>query len=103
MTEIGTAGRRLGAGLAIGVALALSACSQGGDGKAGVAADKASTCPAADHQDWVGKRVDVLNDVDLPEGTRVLFPTTPATMDYREDRMNVSVGKNDIITRVYCG
>jgi len=51
----------------------------------------------------VGKRIDVLNDVDLPQGTRVLFPTTPATMDYREDRLNVSVDKADRITRVFCG
>ena len=64
---------------------------------------KAAACPADAHQDWVGQRVDVLNDAELPEGTRVLFPTTPATMDYREDRMNVSVNKSDTITRVYCG
>ena len=70
---------------------------------AGAPAEELGTCAAADHQDWVGKRVDVLNDVDLPEGTRVLFPTTPATMDFREDRMNVSVDKNDVIDRVYCG
>ena len=33
----------------------------------------------------------------------MLFPTTPATMDFREDRMNVTVDKADTITRVYCG
>ena len=45
----------------------------------------------------------MLNDVDLPEGTRVLFPTTPTTMDFHADRLNVSVDKGDIIARVYCG
>jgi hypothetical protein len=45
----------------------------------------------------------VLNDAELPAGTRVLFPTTPATMDLREDRMNVEVDKSDRITRVFCG
>ena len=45
----------------------------------------------------------MLNDVELPEGARVLFPTTPATMDYREDRLNVAVDKSDMIARVYCG
>ena len=55
------------------------------------------------HQDWVGQRIDVLNDATLPEGARVLFPTTPATMDFREDRLNVAVDKADTITRVYCG
>ncbi len=83
--------------------LALGACAEMQHGGTGEAAGGTGTCPADAHQDWVGKRVDVLNDVDLPEGSRVLFPTTPATMDYREDRMNVSVDKGDTITRVYCG
>ena len=91
--------------LCLGAVLALSACAelQGGkqDGGAPGEADAAS-CGADEHQDWVGKRVDALNDVDLPEGARVLFPTTPATMDYRPDRLNVSVDKTDTITRVYC-
>ncbi len=94
--------RIFGPGLGLGLLLALAACAQMGNDKSGEAG-QAGTCAAADHQDWVGKRVDVLNDVDLPEGTRVLFPTTPATMDYREDRMNVSVGKDDVISKVTCG
>jgi hypothetical protein len=89
--------------LGLGLVLALAACAEGGGNKAGAPAGGDGTCPAAAHQDWVGKRVDVLNEVDLPDGTRVLFPTTPATMDYREDRTNVTVDKTDTITRVYCG
>lgn len=92
--------RILGPGL--GLVLALAACAQIGT-KAGAPTVEAGSCAAADHQDWVGKRVDVLNEVDLPEGTRVLFPTTPATMDYRAERMNIAVDKKDVITRVYCG
>ncbi len=89
-------------GLGFGLALTLGACAEmGGTGAGGLAGDDA--CRASDHQDWVGQRVDVLNDVDLPEGARVLFPTTPATMDYRAERVNVTVDKNDLITRVYCG
>ncbi len=89
-------------------AAALAACAElkkdaaaTGDAMKGMA--ETGTCPAAEHQDWVGKSVAVLNDAALPEGTRVLFPTTPATMDLREDRMNVEVDKADRITRVYCG
>ena len=88
--------------LALGLMLALGACAEmkpGGDAAAGAG----GACAASAHQDWVGQRIDVLNDVDLPEGTRVLFPTTPATTDYREDRMNVTVDKADKIARVYCG
>jgi hypothetical protein len=90
--------------LGLGLLVALGACAElqksGGTGATPAAG---GSCPADTHQDWVGKRVDVLNDVDLPQGTRVLFPTTPATTDYRADRMNVSVDKADKITRVFCG
>lgn len=85
--------------LGLGLALALGACTQIQNGAAGLT----DSCAAPDHQDWVGQRVDVLNDVDLPEGTRVLFPTTPATMDYQADRMNISVDGSDTIDRVFCG
>lgn len=83
--------------------LALGACAelQKSGGTPPVAAD--GSCTANEHQAWVGQRVDVLNEVALPQGTRVLFPTTPATMDYREDRLNISVDKSDKITRVFCG
>ncbi|MFT3975069.1 MAG: I78 family peptidase inhibitor [Amaricoccus sp.] len=89
----------------LGLLLALGACAElKKPGDAAAPAETAGgTCPADAHQDWVGKRVDVLNEVELPKGTRVLFPTTPATMDYREERMNVSVDKTDRITRVFCG
>lgn len=90
----------------LGLLLALGACAElqkaGKDGGE-PAAEGGGTCPAAAHQDWVGKRVDVLNEVELPKGARVLFPTTPATMDYREDRLNISVDKSDTISRVFCG
>ena len=89
--------------LGLGLAMALGACAQGGNDRANAPAEElTSTCAAKDHQDWIGQRVDILNDIDLPEGTRVLFPTTPATMDYRPERMNVAVGKDDVIERVFC-
>lgn len=89
-------------GLGFGLALTLGACAEMGvQVPGGLGGEDA--CAASTHQDWVGQRVDVLNDVDLPEGTRVLFPTTPATMDYQAERLNVSVDKADTITRVYCG
>jgi hypothetical protein len=91
--------------LGLGLVLLLGACvlKQGGTDDRGAGIVAAGDCAAGQHQDWVGQRVDVLNDVELPEGTRVLFPTTPATMDFREDRMNVAVDKSDRISRVYCG
>ena len=67
------------------------------------AAAEGRTCGADERQDWVGQSVAALNDVDLPEGTRVLFPTTPATMDFNAERLNVAVDAADSISRVYCG
>jgi hypothetical protein len=87
--------------LGLGLFVALGACAELQN--PGAPGDAGGTCPADAHQDWVGQRIDVLNDVDLPEGARVLFPTTPATMDYREDRLTISVDKSDRITRVFCG
>ncbi len=90
--------------IGLGLLLFLGACAEmKSAGLGGAAAQGGGTCEAAAHQDWVGQRIDVLNDVDLPEGARVLFPTTPATMDQREDRLNIQVDKADTIVRVYCG
>ena len=87
--------------LMLALPLALGACAEMQQGTE--TALGGGDCPAGAHQDWVGQRVDVLNDAALPEGTRVLFPTTPATMDYNPDRLNVAVDKSDTIARVYCG
>jgi hypothetical protein len=92
-------------GLGFGLVLVLGACvlKQNAIDDSGAAIVPAGSCAAGQNQAWVGQRVDVLNSVELPQGTRVLFPTTPATMDVREDRMNIEVDAADTITRVYCG
>jgi Peptidase inhibitor I78 family len=86
-----------------GFVLALAACEEMKPKGPEAATAEAGTCGAADHQAWVGQSVAVLNDAALPEGARVLFPTTPATMDYRAERLNIAVDKSDKISRVYCG
>jgi Peptidase inhibitor I78 family len=88
--------------LVSGLALALAACAEMQAGSPEAAAE-GRTCGADERQDWVGQSVAALNDVDLPEGARVLFPTTPATMDFNPERLNVSVDASDSISRVYCG
>jgi Peptidase inhibitor I78 family len=85
-----------------GLALALAACAQLGANSPDAVA-QGRTCGADGRQDWVGQSVASLNDIDLPEGTRVLFPTTPATMDFNAERLNVAVDAADNISRVYCG
>jgi hypothetical protein len=89
----------------LGLVLALGACAtvqQAGLPGAGGEPSPAA-CGADERQDWVGQSVAALNTVELPAGTRVLFPTTPVTQDFSAGRLNVAVGADDTITRVYCG
>jgi hypothetical protein len=89
---------------AMALVLALGACNQMGDGGGeAVAVADENACGASEYQSFVGQRVDALNEVDLPDGARVLFPTTPATMDYNAARLNISIGGNDLIERAFCG
>ncbi|HMQ92003.1 MAG TPA: I78 family peptidase inhibitor [Amaricoccus sp.] len=87
--------------------LALGACNQipGAavpEGPAEVVAGDGS-CGAEAYQAYVGQRIDALNDVALPDDKRVLFPTTPATMDFVPGRLNIAVDKSDTISKIYCG
>ena len=84
----------------LGLALALTACAEMQKGAGTKAAG--GTCPAADHQDWVGQSLGAVSP-QFPENTRLLLPGAAATMDYREDRTNVEVDKADKVTKVYCG
>jgi Peptidase inhibitor I78 family len=61
------------------------------------------TCGAAELQNLVGQPVSALNAAELPEGRRILFPGMAATQDFVPGRLNVEVGPEDQVTRVYCG
>ena len=87
--------------LALGACDAVQQAAAPLTGDAGVSSPAA--CGADTRQEWVGQSVAALNDVELPPETRVLFPTTPATMDSNPERLNVAVDASDTITRVYCG
>jgi len=64
----------------------------------------ADACGAEERQVFVGQRVDALNDVALPEDTRVLFPGAVADTETEvSDRLTILIGTGDTITRVYCG
>jgi hypothetical protein len=88
-------------GLGFALLLALGACAEMQQAVPGVA-QTGGTCPADAHQDWVGQSLSSVSG-DMPEGARLLLPGAMATMDYREDRMNVEVDASDTVTRVYCG
>ena len=64
----------------------------------------ADACGAVERQVFVGQRVDTLNDVELPEDTRVLFPGSVADTETEvADRLTIIIGTDDTISRVYCG
>ncbi len=84
----------------LGLLLALGACAEMQKGMAPGTA--AGACPAAEHQDWVGKSLGSVSG-QFPENTRLLLPGAAATMDFREDRTNVEVDKSDTVTKVFCG
>jgi hypothetical protein len=91
---------------AAGVAVALAGCAEmpGAGGEGGLFAGSPSdACGAAARQDLVGTSVGGLDASTLPENRRVLFPGMAATMDFQPERLNVEVGSDDRIARVYCG
>lgn len=64
----------------------------------------ANSC--GDHSAWVGKKkADIQSEIDaLGDKARVLYPDSPATMDYNADRVNVILEKDtDVVTEVRCG
>ncbi len=102
---------RLACATALTFAVVLGACNQipgaaapgGGAPDAPAAKAAGDACGASAYQSYVGQRIDALNDVALPDDKRVLFPTTPATADFLEGRLNIAVDRNDTISRIYCG
>ena len=73
-------------------------------GEPNPATPAANTC--GDHSAWVGKKkADIQTEIDaMGTKVRVMYPDTPATMDYSADRVNVILEKDtDVVTEVRCG
>ena len=66
-------------------------------------AEGAEACGAAGLQFLVGTSVGSLDASKLPSPRRVIFPGQAVTMDFRADRLNVEIGKDDKVSRVFCG
>lgn len=87
---------------------ALAACAPAADptieaGAAAAAAVGEDACGAAGFQGLVGTSVGALDADALPEGRRIIFPGQGVTMDFRAERLNVEIGADDRVARVYCG
>lgn len=88
----------------LGLVAAIAACTgiTGENGGGGILSG-GDACGATERQEFVGQRVDALNDVALPEDTRVLFPGSSTSTDDVPERLNITIGTDDTITRIYCG
>jgi len=91
---------------------ALSGCAElgvgqdgGAEAEAGVAAATGGedACGASGLQGLVGTSVGELQAASLPENRRIIFPGMGVTMDFRAERLNVEIGGDDRIARVFCG
>ncbi|MEC7760407.1 MAG: I78 family peptidase inhibitor [Pseudomonadota bacterium] len=82
------------------VAFALVACEQGAvvthdpTGQLGV-------CPAPAFQDFVGQPY--ANTLFEWPDLRIIRPGDRVTRDYLQNRLNVDLDENEVITRIWCG
>jgi len=60
-------------------------------------------CGAVGYQHLVGSPASTIDQTSLPAGTRVLYPDSIMTRDYRLDRMNVYINATGTVDRVDCG
>lgn len=70
---------------------------------ASAAAASDDACGAAALQPLVGTSVGTLDPATLPEPRRIIFPGQAVTMDFAAERLNVEIGPDDAVARVYCG
>lgn len=74
-----------------------------GEGPGIAVASAEDACGAETLQGLVGTSVGELQAASLPENRRIIFPGMAVTMDYRAERINVEIGRDDRIARVFCG
>ncbi|MCP5073863.1 MAG: hypothetical protein GY947_11290 [Rhodobacteraceae bacterium] len=63
----------------------------------------AEICGAAELQYLVGKPDSVLYSMRFAKGVRIITPGMAVTMDYNPERLNIAIGEDGRIARVYCG
>lgn len=60
-------------------------------------------CGAPELQGLVGQPATVLETMKFGTETRIIRPGMAVTMDYRENRLNIEIDRNEVISRVSCG
>lgn len=77
-------------------ALVLGAC-------VAIEAPAQNACGADGMQGLVGQDKAVLAAMTFPMGTRIIEPGMAITEDYSESRLNIDLGRDGRIARVWCG
>lgn len=95
------------------LALGLAACASSSNNPPAASAEPApppaadDKCNSAQAAQFVGQHFDdaLLARVKAAVGhdtIRVIRPNQPVTMDFREERLNLDLDANDVVTRVHC-
>jgi len=69
----------------------------------GIPAAADDTCGAAKYAGLVGRPADMPGVPDPGPGFRHITPDTHVTMDFREDRVNMEISAEGVITGFRCG
>lgn len=65
-------------------------------------ADAADQCGASGFQGLMGQPRTALDQLALPDGTRVVGPDDMVTADYRTDRLNIEYDRKGVIHKIGC-
>lgn len=66
-------------------------------------AEGEEACGASSLQGLIGQPEGVLATMRFSQVLRVIGPGMAVTMDYSPDRLNIDVGEDGLITRLWCG
>ncbi len=88
--------------LVLALPLVLAACAEVPPRGEPVVDPMPDLCGAAALQTLVGQPQSVLAAMTFPEGTRIITPGMAVTMDYRPDRLNITIGEDGNISGVNC-
>ena len=88
---------------ALGLGLTMAGCQAPGH-QADIPAPMPvqDTCNASAHEALIGTSADKVDLSQFPTGTRLLYPTSPMTLDMRPDRLNIHADAQGKIVRLSC-
>jgi hypothetical protein len=66
-------------------------------------AGRSDECHASQFQTLVGTEGNAIDHASLPAGSRVICYRCNVTLDLRRERLNVEIGADGKVARVYCG